>query len=205
MAEISDWLVQHGYERTATVRDPASFAVRGGILDVFPPAHDQPVRLDFFGDTLESIRSFEAETQRTLAQLQHLSLLPVSETLLTPDSIQKFRAGYRAAFGSITTDDPVYTGVSEGHRASGMEHWLPLFYDELETLFDYVPHAAVSFDHLADESQETRLEQIKDYYEARLDTAQIASSGSAPYRALPAPSNYTWINMRKRRGSAIAR
>lgn len=190
MSEIGDWLVQHGYERTATVRDPSSFAVRGGILDLFPPAHENPVRLDFFGDTLESIRSFDAETQRTLAQLQSVSLLPVSEAMLTPASIKRFRAGYRAAFGTVMADDPIYTGVSEGHRASGMEHWLPLFYEELETMFDYMRGAVLSLDHLAIEARDTRLEQIKDYFQARQDTADLESSGGSTYRALPPEALY---------------
>ncbi|MBZ0218361.1 MAG: hypothetical protein K8F25_17525, partial [Fimbriimonadaceae bacterium] len=190
MAETADWLVQHGYERSVTVRDPSSFAVRGGILDVFPPAHEQPIRLDFFGDTLESIRSFDAETQRTLAQLQRVTLLPVSEAILTPAAIQRFRAGYRSAFGTVTADDPVYTGVSEGHRASGMEHWLPLFYEELETVFDYAPGALLSLDHLAIESRDTRLDQIEDYFQARKDTAKIESASASPYRALPPDALY---------------
>ncbi len=184
MAEIAEWLVQHGYERTATVRDPSSFAVRGGILDLFPPAHEQPVRLDFFGDTLESIRSFDAESQRTLAQLHEISLLPVSEAILTPEAIERFRAGYRATFGAVTGDDAVYTGVSEGHRASGMEHWLPLFYEKLETLFEYVPGAAWSFDNLAQDSRDRRLEQIADYFDARQNSEQLASTSASPYRAL---------------------
>ena len=184
MGDLANWLVQHGYERTATVRDPASFAVRGGILDVFPAASDEPVRLDFFGDTLESIRQFDAESQRTTVQRTEITLLPVTEALLTPESIQSFRAGYREKFGTVSGHDPVYEAVSEGRRASGMEHWLPLFHDQLSTLIDYLPDVAISLDHQVNDARKTRLEQIADYFEARKHPAELASGEFAPYRAL---------------------
>ena len=80
--------------RASTVREPGEYAVRGGILDLFPPGMDQPVRLDFFGDTLESIRSFDPETQRTTDQLRALDLVPVAEFQLTSETIRRFRLGY---------------------------------------------------------------------------------------------------------------
>ena len=108
------------------------------MIDVFPPGADEPVRLDLFGDTLESIRSFDPETQRSTRQIKAVDLPPVSETLLDEAAIARFRSGYLSAFGA-PGDDPLYATVSEGGRRAGMEHWLPLFYEELETLFDYLP------------------------------------------------------------------
>ncbi len=184
MGALGVWLTEHGYERTATVRDPASFAVRGGILDVCPPNSRSPVRLDFFGDTLESIREFDPESQRTTVQCTNVELLPVSEALLTPDCIQRFRSGYREKFGTISVDDPVYEAISEGRRSTGMEHWLPLFHETLVTLMDYLPGVPVTHDHQSANMRQSRLELIEDYYDARNHPAETAGSNVAPYRAL---------------------
>jgi transcription-repair coupling factor (superfamily II helicase) len=157
----------NGYQRASTVSERGEFAVRGGVIDVFPPTADEPVRLDLFGDTLESIRGFDRETQRSTRQLKAVDLRPVSEALLDAEAIARFRTGYLAAFGA-PGDDPLYATVSEGGRRAGMEHWLPLFYERLETLFDYLPASAlVGVDHLGAEARDERLAVIADAYEAR--------------------------------------
>ncbi len=138
MAGVTQWLELNGFNRAATVREAGDYAVRGGILDLFAPGMDAPVRLDFFGDTLESIRSFDPETQRTTEELRALDLVPMAEFQITPETIRLFRTGYVAAFGAAGPDDVLYEAVSEGRRAAGMEHWLPLFHQHLETLFDYL-------------------------------------------------------------------
>jgi transcription-repair coupling factor (superfamily II helicase) len=140
MAGIIQWLELNGFSRASTVREPGDYALRGGILDLFPPGMNEPVRLDFFGDTLESIRSFDPETQRTNADLRALDLVPVAEFQLTTETIRLFRTGYVAAFGAAAPDDVLYEAVSEGRRHAGMEHWLPLFHKQMETLFDYLSH-----------------------------------------------------------------
>ncbi len=183
MAGIQQWLELNGYVRASTVREPGDYAVRGGILDLFPPGMDLPVRLDFFGDTLETIRSFDPETQRTAMDMRGLDLVPVSEFQLTSDTIRKFRTGYVAAFGAADRDDMLYEAVSEGRRYPGMEHWLPLFHDRLETLFDYLPGTPVVLEHLDDEAAGERLSQIADYYQARKDA--LAEDGGSPYKPLP--------------------
>ncbi len=106
----------NGYSRTDTVREPGEFAVRGGIVDLCPAGAPQPIRLDFFGDTLESLRSFDPLTQRSTGALDGFVLRPVSEVLLDDDAIQRFRSRYREAFGATGTDDPLYEGVSAGRR-----------------------------------------------------------------------------------------
>jgi len=138
MAGITAWLDLNGFNRAATVREAGDYAVRGGIVDLYAPGMDEPVRLDFFGDTLESIRSFDPDSQRTTAELRGLDLVPMSEFQLTSDTIRLFRTGYVAAFGAASPDDVLYEAVSEGRRYAGMEHWLPLFHKQLATLFDYI-------------------------------------------------------------------
>ena len=118
--------------------------MRGGLLDVFPPGTAEPLRLDLFGDQLESIRSFDPMSQRSTGERDEVVLLPVSEVLLTPESIGRFRTGYRELFGSVSGEDILYEAVSAGQRHVGMEHWLPLFHDHLETLLDYCPEAMVT-------------------------------------------------------------
>jgi transcription-repair coupling factor (superfamily II helicase) len=138
MSGIVHWLELNGFNRASTVREPGDYAVRGGIIDLFAPGMAEPVRLDFFGDSLESIRSFDPESQRTNADLRALDLVPMAEFQLTSDTIRLFRTGYVAAFGAGAPDDVLYEAVSEGRRHAGMEHWLPLFHKHLETLFDFL-------------------------------------------------------------------
>jgi transcription-repair coupling factor (superfamily II helicase) len=183
MEGIVSWAELNGFLRASTVREPADYAVRGGIVDLFPPGMDQPVRLDFFGDTLESIRSFDPETQRTTDQLRALDLVPVAEFQLTTETIRRFRLGYVETFGAATPDDVLYHAISEGRRHPGMEHWLPLFHDRLDTLFDYVPGSPIVLEPLDDDAARERLAQINDYYEARRQP--FAAGSSAPYRPLP--------------------
>jgi transcription-repair coupling factor (superfamily II helicase) len=178
------WLETNGFLRNSTVRDTGEYAVRGGILDLYPPGHPAPVRLDFFGDTLESIRPFDPETQRSTGQLRALDLVPVSEVLLTEDTMRRFRQAYVKEFGVAERGDALYESISEGRRYPGLEHWLPLFTDGLETLFDHVPGAAVALDHLAEDAAGQRLSQAADYYEARAEGLDHPT-GSAPYRPLP--------------------
>ncbi len=184
MAGITAWLDLNGFNRAATVRESGDYAVRGGIVDLFAPGMDGPVRLDFFGDTLESIRSFDPETQRTNADLRALDLVPMAEFQLTSDTIRAFRTGYVAAFGAAAPDDVLYEAVSEGRRHAGMEHWLPLFHQRLETVFDYVDGSPIAIEPLAEEAAHERLAQIEDYYQARKEALDHAGAG-APYKPLP--------------------
>ena len=110
-------------------------------------------------------------------------LRPMSEVLLDEDAIRRFRTRYREQFGTVADDDPLYEAVSAGRRYIGMEHWLPLYYESLETLFDYLPEAAVTLDHEAEEVRRDRLEQIDDFYAARRDVSRAARGAAPPYRA----------------------
>ena len=182
MPAMSQGRRNNGYIRTDTVREPGEYAVRGGIVDLYPAGAVQPIRLDFFGDTLESLRGFDPLTQRSSASLDNFALRPVSEVLLDDAAIQRFRSRYREAFGAVGGDDPLYESVSAGRRQAGMEHWLPFYYDTLETLFDYLPGATLSFDYQAEEARAHRLESIADFYATRHSIAQSgnAARGTAP-------------------------
>ena len=152
MEDLARWLEANGYARASTVRDVGDYATRGGILDLYPPGAAAPVRLDFFGDTLESIRAFDPETQRSTTQLRSLDLVPMSEARLTTETIKRFRQAYAAEFGAPAPSDDLYAAVSEGRRAIGLEHWLPLLYDHLDTIFDYVGDAPFVLDGRAEEA-----------------------------------------------------
>ena len=164
---LSIFLARNGYVRSATVRETGEFAVRGGIVDVFPPGAPSPIRLDFFGDELEGVRSFDAMSQRTEDARDGFTLRPVSEVLLDEDSVQRFRSAYRSDFGIASDEDPLYEAISAGRRYIGMEHWLPLFHEPLEPIFDYLPAATVIFDHDVEIVITERQEMIADYYDAR--------------------------------------
>ncbi|MEJ2027405.1 MAG: hypothetical protein P8X52_08130 [Limibacillus sp.] len=127
--ELIAFLRENGYFRVNTVGEPGEYALRGGIVDVFASGQELPVRLDFFGDELEQLRSFDPLSQRSSGALPELVLRPVNELLLDEESIARFRSGYRESFGVSGLADPLYEAVSEGRPQQGMEHWLPLFHD----------------------------------------------------------------------------
>jgi transcription-repair coupling factor (superfamily II helicase) len=190
MNELIQRLGLAGYRRTGTVMEPGEYAVRGGILDLYPPGRSSPVRLDFFGDTLEHMKAFDPETQRTARVVQRLTLMPVSEVSFGEAAEKRFRRGYVEAFGPATHEDPLYEAVSAGQRYPGMEHWLPLFHDRLETLFDYVGDAPASFDHLAEEAVGERLALIADHYEARVKGLESLTFGAPPYKPVQAAAMF---------------
>ncbi len=205
MQGIVDWLELNGFVRASTVREPGEYAVRGGILDLYPPGMDMPVRLDFFGDALETIRSFDAQTQISEEQLRGLDLVPVAEFQLVTETIRRFRTGYVAQFGATTPDDLLYEAVSEGRRYPGIEHWLPLFHDKLETIFDYLPDTPLALEHLAEDAAHERFTQITDYYDARRDA--LKQGATPPYKPLPPERLYLGEAEWKKRldTSALAR
>ena len=184
-AELIERLSQAGFARMGTVMAPGEFAVRGSLIDLFPPGRQSPVRLDFFDDTLESIKSFDPETQRTAKIVQKLMLTPMSEVAFGTSSASRFRAAYVAAFGANNAGDPLYEAVSAGQRFPGVEHWLPLFHDKLETLFDYLPDAPVSFDDRVEQAIADRQAQVRDHYEARVDALETTNFGAPPYKPVP--------------------
>ena len=199
-ADLADFLDRHGYVRADTVMEPGEYAMRGGIMDIFPAGADAPLRLDFFGDDLEGLRTFDAASQRTTGSQKQARLKPVSEVLLTEKTISRFRSGYRVLFAKAGDDDPLYASISAGHRHFGMEHWLPLFYKKLETFWDYVPQARVVLDHQAEEARDARLGLIAEYYAARRDLADtkpktgLGQSGAIYH---PVPPDALYLDQRE--------
>jgi transcription-repair coupling factor (superfamily II helicase) len=166
-AQLRGFLSRMGFSPVATVAEPGDYAIRGGIIDVFPPGPGGPVRLDFFGDVLDGARRFDPETQRTTEKLTAVDFAPVSEILLDEAAISRFRQNYRVEFGTGGSDDPLYEAVSAGRKHQGMEHWLPFFHARLETLFDYLPEASVMLDDQVTPMRLARWESIADQYDAR--------------------------------------
>ena len=185
--KLSALLQANGYVRTDTVHDQGEYAVRGGIVDLFPSGETLALRLDFFGDEIESVRTFDPTDQRTVGRVDGFTLLPASEALLDDDSVKRFRTRYRERFGATATGDPLYQAVSEGRRLAGMEHWLPLFEDRLATLFDHLGDALVIRDAGVAGAAESRFEAVADYFDNRVK-AETAKPGS--YRPLPADALY---------------
>lgn len=188
---LQRFLVDNGYSRTGTVMEPGEFAVRGGIIDIFPAGAREPVRLDLFGDEIDAMRTFDPLTQRSAGHVDTLTLVPANEVPMSPDAIRRFRSRYVATFGPVTTADPLYEAISEGRKHPGMEHWLPLFHDALETVFDYAGNAILTLDPLAEDALAERLNTIADHYRARQEQVKIeAKAGAAPYKPLPPQALY---------------
>ena len=168
-AHLKGFLSRMGFSPVSTVAEAGDYALRGGIIDIYPPGHPGPVRLDFFGDVLDGLRRFDPVTQRTVEKLTAVDLSPVSEVILDEASITRFRQAYRIEFGVGGADDPLYEAVSAGRKHQGMEHWLGLFHDRLETLFDYLPDASVMLDDQVTPMRLSRWEGIDDAYDSRRD------------------------------------
>jgi transcription-repair coupling factor (superfamily II helicase) len=185
MDSLIGFLELNGYVRSGTVTEPGDYAPRGGLLDIFPPGAAAPYRIDLFGDQVDSIRAFDPLTQRSAESVGSLLLTMVTEFRMDEGSVARFREGYRELFGAMTGDDPLYEAVCAGRRHIGMEHWLPLFHERMETLFDYVGEAPVSLDPLLDEARESRLSAIADYYETRSKASRTQGLTEGVYRPLP--------------------
>ncbi len=179
---LAGFLEANGYGRAGTVMEHGEYATRGGIIDIFPAGEPEPVRLDLFGEEVESIRRFDPATQRSGARLDRLTLRPVSEIALDRDSVSRFRSAWRELFGADAAADPIYQSVSDGRRHPGIEHWAPLFHADMDLLIDYLPDLVASLDHQAEQVLEARLEMIADHFDAR---RAVPRDGEVPYRPLP--------------------
>ncbi len=182
---LRSFLVRMGFSQSATVMEPGDYAIRGGIIDIFPPGEAGPVRLDLFGDVLDGARRFDPVSQRTTEKLNVVELAPVSEVILDDAAITRFRQNYRIEFGAAGSDDPLYEAVSAGRKHQGMEHWLPFFHDRLETLFDYLPGATVTLDDQVTPARLARWEGIVDQYETRRLALENRSRMDTVYKPTP--------------------
>ncbi|MDV7269694.1 transcription-repair coupling factor [Thioclava sp. A2] len=181
-AKLRDFLVRMGFSMASTVSEPGDYAIRGGIIDIYPPGEGGPVRLDLFGDVLDGARRFDPVTQRTTEKLKAIELAPVSEVILDDASITRFRQNYRVEFGAGGAEDPLYEAVSAGRKHAGMEHWLGYFHERLETLFDYLPDASVMLDDQIETQRDARWVSIADQYDTRLEAMKRRDRVDSVYK-----------------------
>ncbi|SFX74804.1 transcription-repair coupling factor [Paracoccus pantotrophus] len=178
------FLARMGFSQAPTVTEPGDFAVRGGIIDIFPPGESGPIRLDMFGDVLDGARRFDAETQRSIEKLDRVELAPMSEVILDEAAITRFRQNYRAEYGG-GANDPLYEGISAGRKMAGMEHWLPWFHARLESLFDYLPGASVVADDHLEQVRDARWHTITEQFAARREALARKGGTDTVYRPVP--------------------
>jgi len=161
-------LERGGYRHVSQVREHGEFAVRGALVDLFPMGRETPLRVDFFDDEIDTVRTFDPETQISDQRVRGVHMLPAREFPLTEQGIEQFRRAFREAFDTDARNSPVYRDVSQGVAPAGLEYYLPLFFDEVATLFDYLPGKARFF--LAEgwrEAASAFREQVEQRYEAR--------------------------------------
>lgn len=138
-------LVDAGYRAVSEVFEHGEFCIRGNLFDLFPMGGNVPYRIELFDDEIESIRSFDTESQRTIDKVERLSLLPAREFPMDENSIKHFRSAYRAAFEGDPQKSHLYTDVSNGIAPAGIEYYLPLFFENCDTLFEYLPNNCVIY------------------------------------------------------------
>jgi transcription-repair coupling factor (superfamily II helicase) len=180
--QLKGFLARMGFSPVSTVADVGDFAIRGGIIDIFPPGGSGPVRLDLFGDVLDGARRFDPITQRTTEKLSSIEFAPMSEVILDEAAIARFRQNYRVEFGAGGSEDPLYEAVSAGRKHQGMEHWLPFYHENLETVFDYLPNASVMLDDGCTPQRLSRWEGIADQYDARVEAMSAKARLDTVYK-----------------------
>ena len=189
ITQVQKFLNQNGYVRTEQVVQSGEYALRGGIIDVFASGAEEGYRLDLFGDVLESIRLFDPATQKTTATVQKFILKPMSEYVLDEQTISSFRTRYRSLASGQTAGDMLYESISAGRKISGLEHWLPLFFEQMDTFFDYLPtNSVVYLDENLSEAFLSRQTQIFEYYQSRLDALKSKDKFENVYYPVPPDS-----------------
>lgn len=139
LAEFRGSLIDGGYRHVSQVETHGEFSVRGSIIDLFPMASTSPFRFDFFDDEIDTIRSFDPETQLTIDKHTEVELLPAHEFPLNDAGIKLFRQKFRNTFAASSKNSPIYQSVSSGNAPAGIEYYTPLFFDSMATIFDYLP------------------------------------------------------------------
>jgi len=161
-------LERAGYRCVSQVVAHGEFAVRGSVIDFFPMGHNEPFRLDLFDDEVESIRTFDPDSQRSQTKVPRIRTLPAREMPLDEAGIGRFRSAYRTAFEGDPQRSLIYREVSAGNAPGGIEYYLPLFYEQTSTLFDYLPEETLALHwEETDEAADSFLDQVADRYEQR--------------------------------------
>ncbi len=176
-----------GYRAVEQVLEHGEYAVRGALLDLFPMGSNEPYRLDFFDDEIDTIRTFDVDTQRTIADINSINLLPAHEFPTDDKSIEFFRSQFRETFGEIRRDpEHIYQQVSKGTLVSGIEYWQPLFFEEMATLFDYLPANTLFVD-----MEQTQIQAERFYQDA---SQRFESRRVDPMRPLLPPERL-WLRI----------
>lgn len=163
-----DRLSRQGYRLVAQVEEHGEFSLRGSILDLFPMGSEQPFRLEFLDDEIDTIRKFDSETQISIGAVDKIEILPAQEYPLDEEGIQRFRQSFRQAFDVDPRDCPIYRDISDGYNSAGVEYYLPLFYEQTETLFDYLKgDTRLLILQEADAELEQQFAQLQQRYESR--------------------------------------
>jgi transcription-repair coupling factor (superfamily II helicase) len=164
-------LQQSAYYSVSQVAIPGEYAVRGGLVDLFPMGSELPIRIDLFDDQIDSLRQFDPENQLSTAKLDHVSLLPAREFPMHEEAIKTFRQNFRKRFDGDPMKQPVYAEISNGNTIAGIEFFFPLFFDHTDTLFSYVSKQAhwVCDHGLLDESARFHAEVVDRFENCRLD------------------------------------
>ncbi|MCP4076546.1 MAG: transcription-repair coupling factor [Gammaproteobacteria bacterium] len=161
-------LTEQAYQSVSQVEQHGEFTVRGSIIDLFPMGSATPFRIELFDDEIESIRSFDVETQRSIKKLDKIELLPAREFPLDQQGIKQFRQGFRQTFEVDPKTCPVYEDISQGISSPGIEYYLPLFFEQLNTLFDYLPQKTqFLMEQSAFDGCDNFLQQVEQRYESR--------------------------------------
>ncbi len=200
-SRLLDDFARMGFSRAQSVMEPGDYAVRGGLIDVFLPGYGNPHRLDFAGDTLDSIRLFDVDSQRSKGKVSRIDFTPPSEVSLDDSAVSCFRRRYRQVFG-VAGSDQLYFSISDGIKIPGIEHWLPLFHDDLVTLFDYLPESPVFVDERFYEACTTRWDTIRGQFHARETDAADRNLIGIRYR--PCPPDHLYLD-RERMSACLER
>ena len=145
IANMRDVLSKSGYRCVETVFEHGEFAIRGAIMDIYPMGSEHPYRIDLFDDEIETLRTFDPENQRTLEEVAEISLLPANEYPMDEQGIAAFRQNWHEQFNVDHRRCPTYQDISEGISPPGVEYYLPLFFGEASTLFEYLPDNTIVF------------------------------------------------------------
>ncbi|MBY0264061.1 MAG: hypothetical protein K2P90_01300 [Holosporales bacterium] len=187
LGQLHKW----GFERQEVVREWGEFALRGSLVDIFPGGEAAPLRLDFFGDLLEQIKTFDPLSQRTTGGRETLTLSRLSECILTPDALERFKRGYRLAFPSLNClHDPLFQALSQGRTYPGMEHWLPLFEVSMVPLWDLFSPEKMSFEREVPQLSASFGAQIQECYKTRQSFFQQKNATVGTYAPLPPQTLY---------------
>ena len=182
--DLRVWLISNGYILDERVDEPGEAAFRGEVIDIFPSSGEEPVRIELADGRIDRMRRYDPIDQRTTSEVHTLVLRPASEVLLPPDVVHSFLEGGAAS-------DVLVGSPEHPRRTIGLEHRLPAFYEELATLFDYLPDAVVSFDPEVEDRRNAALEQISDGYATR---AAIHGNANAQAGALPLEPRYLYLD-----------